>query len=84
MARQQVNGDEIRRLRVEVFDLTPMSKFIEALAAEGAERNVFTIYNIELGYTQPSDELLNAMARVFGVRRETLLLRTSPEGGDTP
>lgn len=78
MARQLVDGDEIRRLRVEIRDLT-MDQFLTALRLEGVERHEDTIRNIELGHTQPGDRLLNAIARVLDVRRDTLLLReTTP------
>ncbi|MCO6011464.1 hypothetical protein NE236_41595 [Actinoallomurus purpureus] len=55
-----------------------MDEFLKKLADQGVIRHADTIRNIELGHTQPSDKLLNAMARVFDARRETLLLRPAP------
>ena len=52
-----------------------MKKFVAALKQQGVTRSETTFYNIEAGRTQPSDELLNAMTRVFDCPRSDLLLR---------
>jgi transcriptional regulator with XRE-family HTH domain len=72
MQLTRADGYKMRKLREEA-DLT-VEELLRALEEkEGIKRNASTIYNAELGHSQPGFKLLNAIARVLGVPREALL-----------
>lgn len=78
MRSGKADGQKIRALR-EAADLT-VDELVEALAQrEGIRRHPDTIRNFELGHKQPGLKVLNAIARVFGVDRDELLVAEQPK-----
>lgn len=66
------DGKKIRKHR-EAADLT-IDELVDALIKrEKLKRHPDTLRNIELGHTQPSQKLLNAIVRIFDVPRDDLL-----------
>jgi transcriptional regulator with XRE-family HTH domain len=83
MARARVFcGGKARKLR-EQADLS-VRELVEILEKESElQYDVNTLYNVELGYKQPSTVLSLAWAAALRVPR-TELLTDAPEDGDTP
>lgn len=76
MARQArltltADGRKMRLAR-EAADLT-VDQLVERLREEGIDRHPDHIRNVELGHQQPGLELFNAIARIVGVDRLSLI-----------
>lgn len=83
MARERIfNGGKARKLR-EQADLSVRE--VTAIIKKDSELtyDVNTLYNVELGYKQPSPTLSLAWAAALNVSRSALLM-DAPESSDTP
>jgi transcriptional regulator with XRE-family HTH domain len=84
MARGRIFfGGKARKLR-EQADLS-VRELVDIIEKESELRyDVNTLYNVELGYKQPSTTLSLAWAAALNVPRSELLMDAPEQDGDTP